>query len=103
TRDGTTQLLHSAQKCDMLRGVQIASGSSKNSLPYSKAAHRALIALQCAKYNRPFNFVRDKFYALKVDMLRPGIVLPSPDTVSDDIKTLYQGLSINVRNYFKVS
>ncbi|EJD08420.1 uncharacterized protein FOMMEDRAFT_68048, partial [Fomitiporia mediterranea MF3/22] len=88
--------------CDVERGVYASSRSSGNSLAYSEATHRALLALRCAKYNRPFNFVRDKYYSLEVEMLRPGTTLPSPDTVSGDIKSLYQGLSIQVRNYFKV-
>ena len=50
--------------------------------PYSVAAHRTLIAMRCAKNHCPFNFVLDEDYQTEVEMLRPGTILPSPQTVS---------------------
>jgi hypothetical protein len=69
---------------------------------YSPAAHRTLIAMRCAKNHRPFNSVLDEDYQAEVEMLRPGTILPSPQTVSHDIKAIYTEMSKNVRNYFMV-
>ncbi|EJC97721.1 uncharacterized protein FOMMEDRAFT_69689, partial [Fomitiporia mediterranea MF3/22] len=88
--------------CDSSLGLYVPPEACDTVLPYSKAMHWTLIVLRCARYNQPFNFVKDRFYALEVNMLCPGTSLPSPDTVSNDIKSLYQGLSIQVCNYFKV-
>ena len=71
--------------------------------PYSAAAHRTLIAMRCTKNHRPFNSVLDEDYQAEVQMLRPGTILPSPQTVSHDIKAIYSEMSKNVRNYFLVS
>ncbi|EJD02978.1 uncharacterized protein FOMMEDRAFT_84858 [Fomitiporia mediterranea MF3/22] len=101
TKNGTSLLLNSAIACTNSRGH--TTNATQPPIIYSEAAHRTLIALRCAKSNRPFNFVKDCYYALEVAMLRPGVSLPSPDTVSSDIKAIYTGLSIQVRNYFKVS
>lgn len=102
TNNGTTNLRNSALACDIRCGVNLQSAAQSSSIPYSEAAHRAVIALRCATSNRPFNFVSDKYYLLEIDMLRPGTHLPSPDTVSDDIKDIYNGISSQVRDYFKV-
>ncbi|KAF8958351.1 hypothetical protein BDZ97DRAFT_1668734, partial [Flammula alnicola] len=72
-------------------------------IPYSQAAHRALIALRCAKNSRPFNIVDDEDYRTEVQMLRPGTTLPRPKTVSRDINSIYLELSQHVRQYFIVS
>jgi len=90
----------------MRRGVApLAAGTLNDTTvvpPYSVSGHRALIALRCAKSFRPFNMVRDKFYKMEVEMLRPGTHLPHPGTVSKDINHLYQELSKDVRAYFEV-
>jgi hypothetical protein len=72
-------------------------------IPYTEAAHRALIALRCAKNHRPFNSVLDEDYQAEVNMLRPGTKLPHPTTVSRDIQAIYLDMSMHVRNYFQVS
>ncbi|EJD07937.1 uncharacterized protein FOMMEDRAFT_39481, partial [Fomitiporia mediterranea MF3/22] len=59
--------------------------------------------LQCARNNHPFNHVKDKYYIAEVDMLWPGTLIPSPATIFKDIKHVYEGLSVKVCNYFKVS
>ena len=71
--------------------------------PYSAAAHRTLIAMQCAKNHCPFNSVLDEDYQAKVEMLHPGTILPGPQTVSHNIKYIYAEMSKNVRNYFMVT
>ena len=72
-------------------------------VPYSPAAHQALIALQCVVSKWPFNSVSDPFYAQEVQMLCPGTKLSSPSTVSCDILAMYEnGLKI-VKWYFSVS
>lgn len=89
-----------------LEGQGITPPSRKmepTTFPYSPAAHRALIALRCAKNNRPFNAVLDEDYQDEIRMLRPGTVLPSPITVSRDINEIYLEMSRHVKNYFTVS
>jgi hypothetical protein len=71
--------------------------------PYSPAAHHTLIAMWCAKNHCPFNSVLDEDYQAEVEMLHPGTVPPSPQTVSHDIKAMYAKMSKNVQNYFMVS
>jgi len=71
--------------------------------PYSAAAHHTLIAMWCAKNHCPFNSVLDEDYQTEVEMLRPGTILPGPQTVSRDIKSIYAEMSKNVRNYFMVT
>lgn len=102
TSNGTANLKNSALTCDFQCGTNLLPGTLSSSIPYSEAAHRAVIALRCATSNRPFNFVSDKYYLLEIDMLRPGTHLPSPDTVSNDIKDIYHGIASKVRDYFKV-
>ena len=57
--------------------------------PYSTAALHTLIAMHCTKNHRPFNSVLDVDYQDEVQMLCPGTILPSPQTVSCDIKAIY--------------
>jgi hypothetical protein len=54
--------------------------------PYSAAAHHTLIAMWCAKNH--FNSVLDEDYQAEVEMLCPGTILPGPQTVSRDIKSI---------------
>jgi hypothetical protein len=68
--------------------------------PYSAAAHGPLIAMWCAKNHRPFNSVLDEDYQPEVEMLHPGTILPGPQTVSRDIKSIYAEMS---KNYFMVT
>ncbi|KAJ3500635.1 hypothetical protein NLJ89_g9707 [Agrocybe chaxingu] len=70
-------------------------------ITYSHAGHRALIALRCAKFCRPFNMVSDDDYHLEVAMLHPNTVPPSPSTISRDVKAIYLELGRHVLTYFK--
>ncbi|KAF8799387.1 hypothetical protein BYT27DRAFT_7217763 [Phlegmacium glaucopus] len=69
-------------------------------IPYSEPAHRALIALRCAKNARPINSVLDDDYKLEVEMLQPGTKIPHPMTVQRDLLYIYEQASIAVKNYF---
>jgi len=69
---------------------------------YSPAAHRALIALCCAKSGRPINFVTDEDYIQEVQMLRPNTIFPHPSTVQQDLLEIYNQASIAVKTYFAV-
>ncbi|KAF8232943.1 hypothetical protein L208DRAFT_1205799, partial [Tricholoma matsutake] len=69
-------------------------------VPYTPAGHRTLIALQSANNHRPFNSVLDEDYQAEVEMLQPGTIIPSPQTVSCDIKAMYTEMSKHVQNYF---
>jgi hypothetical protein len=81
-------------------GSKVARGAT---ILYTKAAHRALIALHCAKNHCPFNSVLDEDYQAEVDMLHPGTKLLHPATVSRDIQVIYLNMSRHIRNYFQVS
>lgn len=90
--------------CDEERGVAAAkpADDSLQADLYTPARHRTLIALRCATEQRPFNMVTDKYYKMEVDLLRRGTLIPSPNTVSRDIRDLYVELSKDVRDYFVV-
>lgn len=75
---------------------------AQTAIPYSAAAHRALIALRCAKNARPLNSVLDDDYQLEVEMLQPGTKIPHPMTVQQDLLHIYMQASIAVKNYFLV-
>jgi hypothetical protein len=45
--------------------------------------------MRTATSNRPFNIVTDKYYRTEVELLRPGTIIPSPSTVSRNLKLLY--------------
>jgi hypothetical protein len=59
--------------------------------------------MQCAKNHRSFNSVLDEDYQAEVEMLCPGTILPGPQTVSCDIKSIYAKMSKNVWNYFMMT
>ncbi|KAL1706233.1 hypothetical protein EV121DRAFT_201909 [Schizophyllum commune] len=101
TSDGTQALISTAKACDKARGMSL--GMDAPPIAYSPMAHRALIALRSATSHRPFNMVRDRFYTEEVQMLRPGTTLPSPATVSSDLKHLYKGMAANLGQYLAVS
>ena len=79
--EGTSNLQNGANQCNLKHNVPLAS-KSVHAIPYSEAAHRALIALRCAKNQRPFNSVLDEDYQAEVNILWPGTKLPHPQTVS---------------------
>jgi hypothetical protein len=104
TSEGTANLKLGADKCNDRNGVVGGALESNSNTPtYSVAAHRALIALCCAKHHRPFNSILDDDYQLEVEMLHPGTIIPHPSTVSRDIQTIYIEMAKGVRDYFKVS
>lgn len=105
TSEGTTNLQTGIALCNARRGVRINSAQPSENQPlvYSVAGHRALIALHCARSNHPFNAICDEDYQREVQMLRPGTILPSPHTVSRDIRAIYIEMSKHVREYFKVT
>lgn len=104
TNHGTTNLLRTAKACDQ-RGRRSPSAISlKTVKEYTEARHRLLIALRCCVSKRPFEMVRDKIYALEVDLLSgEHRNLPSPQVVQNDTLTIYDGMSQEVLTYFKVS
>jgi hypothetical protein len=96
TGEGTSNLQSGIIQC-LLRRDENRPGDAKltqAAIPYTEAAHRALIALRCAKNHRPFNSVLDEDYQAEVNMLRPGTKLPHPAAVSRDIQAIYLDLSI---------
>ena len=104
TGHGTKNIQDGVKACDKRAGTVTGTAAVQSTgQPYSTAAHRTLIAMRCAKNHRPFNSVLDEDYQAEVEMLRPGTVLPSPQTVSRDIKSIYLEMSKNVRNYFMVT
>jgi hypothetical protein len=104
TGHGTKNIQDGVKACNKRVGTASSTTSAANvNEPYSAAAHRTLIAMRCAKNHRPFNSVLDEDYQAEVRMLHPGTILPSPQTVSRDIKAIYSEMSKNVRNYFSVS
>ncbi|KAL1698216.1 hypothetical protein EV121DRAFT_218520 [Schizophyllum commune] len=100
TSYGTTQLLRKARECDESRGLQAAVAQT---IPYSPLNHRTLIALRSAASHRPFHMVKDKFYEMEVQMLRPATILPSPQTISADLERLYIGLTNDLKKHLIVS
>lgn len=108
TSEGTSNLRLAAEKCDNKHRAHLtttnnSSPSNVGAIPYSRAAHRAIILLRCAKNHRPFNSVLDPDYQTEVQMLRPGTEIPHPITISRDIRTVYLEVLKTVRAYFAVS
>jgi hypothetical protein len=90
--------------CDKRVGTVTDTTTVKSTgQPYSAAAHCTLIAMWCAKNHCPFNSVLDKDYQAEVEMLHPRTILPGPQTVSCDIKSIYVKMSKIVWNYFMVT
>lgn len=81
TGEGTSNLVRTMNNCLYEQGLSIMKSMMKSQLSipvhYSPTAHRTFIALHCAKYSCPFNFVADDEYQIKVNMLCPGTTLPS--------------------------
>lgn len=107
---GTSNLINANKKCDSTRAVQpdasgsnsLSSADSNGPVPFSNAAFRALIALRSAASNRAFNEVKDPFFIQCIELLRPGTRVPSPSTVSDDVKFLHAKMCERVAEYFEV-
>ncbi|KDQ17360.1 hypothetical protein BOTBODRAFT_106061, partial [Botryobasidium botryosum FD-172 SS1] len=62
----------------------------------------AVLALRCATSKQPFNMVKDPYYEIEVEMLRPGTVIPHPSTISWGISTVYSEAAKHVKEYFEV-
>lgn len=107
TGEGTSNLVRTMNLCLESQGIdprtKSAADGAQPIYPYSYALHRALIALRCAKNSRPFNMVSDKDYLTEVQMLRPGVIMPRPRTVSDDVNSIYLEVSRHVQQYFLAS
>src|SRR6266481_5834835 len=100
---GTKNLQVGVTACNKRFGVTFGDTPVQRAgVPFSPAAHRTLIAMQCTKNHRLFNSVLDEDYQTEVEMLRPGTIVPSPVTVSRDIKAIYVEMSKSVWNYFVV-
>jgi hypothetical protein len=105
TGEGTANLQKGVDRCLGKHGETEEVMGQDPSVPavkYSEATHRALIALRCAKYQRPFNSVVDEEYKIEVNMLRPGTKIPHPSTIGRDVRVLYQDWSELVKDYFMV-
>ncbi|KAK6992134.1 ribonuclease H-like domain-containing protein, partial [Favolaschia claudopus] len=106
---GTSNLARTMKTCCESRKVEVGADSSKGAQQdlhrsvsrYTPAHHRALIALRCAASHRPFNSVTDPLYLEEVELLRPGTNVPSPSTVSRDVRALYEEGSKQVKEYFR--
>ncbi|KAF5354023.1 hypothetical protein D9756_006943 [Leucocoprinus leucothites] len=99
THAGTGNLQKGIKACNQLNGLAedgsslVPHQSDSDYIPYSESAHRAIISLQCAVNQCPFNSVKDGLYRLEVAMLRKGTVLPSPEQVGRDTRLLYREVS----------
>ena len=83
TGHGTKNMQDGMKACNKCVGTTSTTMLAVNiHKPYSAAAHHTLIAMHCAKNHWPFNSVLDEDYQAEVQMLRPGTILPSPQTVS---------------------
>ncbi|KDR68281.1 hypothetical protein GALMADRAFT_35039, partial [Galerina marginata CBS 339.88] len=103
TGEGTSNLVKTRNACLKSQGIAQGPARIKTAVAYSPATHRTLLALRCAKNQRPFNSVADEDYLLEVSMLRPNTVVPKPITVSRDINKIYIEMSKLVREYLSVS
>src|ERR1700720_3696633 len=104
TGHGTKNMQDGVLACDKRVGTVTDTTTIKSTgQPYSVAAHRTLISMRCAKNHHHFNSVLDEDYQTEVEMLCPGTILPGPQTVSRDIKSIYAEMSKNVWNYFMVT
>jgi hypothetical protein len=66
--DGTSNLQKDVDVCLREQGHRCVKPSPP-AIPYSEAAHHALIVLHCAKNACPINFVLDEDYRHEVEML----------------------------------
>jgi hypothetical protein len=101
TGQGTSNLQKDVDQCLKTQGLD-SRPKSESTIPYSEANHRTLIALRCAKSARPINMVMDEDYLAEVEMLRPGTLVPSTNTVQWDLMHIYTMASVFVMNYFMV-
>ena len=101
TGQGTSNFHNDVAQCLKKQGLDSRT-KSDSAIPYSEANHRALIALCCPKSACPIIMVIDEDYLAEVEMLCPGTVVPSPNTVQWDLMHIYTMASVFVMNYFMV-
>jgi hypothetical protein len=96
--------------CQQCHGVETEDSSKnaqqmlENSIStYSPFHHRAIVAVCCAASHHLFNSLADPYYLKEVELLHPGTVIPSPQTVSHDVQAIYQEASKHIKEYFSVS
>src|SRR5262245_20565383 len=63
----------------------------------------AIIAMCCAASKHPFQSVSDPYYIQEVEMLHPRTELPSPSTVSHNVRAIFEDGSNKVKEYFEVA
>jgi len=103
TSEGTSNLVKTMNACLRAQGLTPKKRLVETTIiPYSPANHRALLALRCARSNRPFNIVTDPDYQDEIMMLRLNTIIPNPSMVSRDLKLIYLEMSKHVRRYFEV-
>jgi hypothetical protein len=63
---------------------------------------RAHIARWCAESNRPFKVVEDREFKTLMKARRPGTSIPSPLTVSCDVKAAFERCRERIDTFLKV-
>ena len=64
--------------------------------------NRALVARWCAENHRLLKIVKDRFFVILMKAARPGTNIPSPMTVSRDIKTAFDSSRMHIDGILKV-
>ncbi|EIM91656.1 uncharacterized protein STEHIDRAFT_30972, partial [Stereum hirsutum FP-91666 SS1] len=88
--------------CDKRAPGRHHSASSEETPVYSEAMHRAIISIRCAASKRSFQSLKDPLYLREVHLLRPGTLLPSPQTGQRDLVRLHEGFKPRATKYFVV-
>jgi hypothetical protein len=88
-------------------GVDAASASSGTALlgsdeVYLDSMYIALLAMECAYDRRPFSAVTSRLRRAQVQILRPGTHVPTAATISNYVRRIYEGASIDVARYLQV-
>ncbi|KAK1223122.1 hypothetical protein PQX77_014009 [Marasmius sp. AFHP31] len=101
TGHGTTWLKDTMGACNKTRGIATSESMELGlcGLTYSIIVHRTILALWTVHSHCALKIVGDHFFKLHVELLRPGTALPCPNTVSEDVKRLYIGLSVCLQAY----
>ena len=81
----------------------VASGSQAVGSTYTPQRLRALLSLWFASGSRPYALVEDVGFRDILYMLNPSVVIPSPHTISRDVKEIYWFARQNLAAFFKVS
>jgi hypothetical protein len=66
-------------------------------------ADRAHIARWCAESNRPLNIVKDRQFEILMKTGRPGTSIPSPSTVTRDVKLVFERTRERINRILKVN